>query len=104
MGSSPHHRVGHAHHADQHDALKQPRLCVHVHDAGHAAKHGRAHDKVQEHLRGVGGVGSGQVRSGGGYGEVHGRGWWGVVCFYPVSADEPLAAGAGAEPLLEGVF
>lgn len=47
---------------------------------------------------------SGQVKSGGGYGEVHGRGWWGVVCFYPVSADEPLAAGAGAEPLLEGVF
>lgn len=29
----------------------------------------------------------------------------GVWCvFYPVSADEPLAAGAGAEPLLEGMF
>lgn len=26
------------------------------------------------------------------------------VFFYPVSADEPLAAGAGAEPLLEGMF
>lgn len=104
--NSPHYRVGHTNHADQHDALEQPRLGVHVHDGGHAAKHGRAEEKVQEHLGDgweVGGVMSGEV---GAEGEGSWMAVWGVrwIFFYPVSVDEPLAARAGAEPLLAGVF